>query len=140
MWHEIPWYCCALIGFFAIASPAPAGSAPPDLTPPNLRAVTCGADVAFVDVTPVPGPNHHPESVTLEGRDPIPIDLTGWTLHVGRRRTPLDGHTASFDVPLTLASPPLRNRGGEATLVDPCGITIASVRWGSALDEAWASL
>lgn len=132
--------CCALIAFFSMASASPGGSAPPDLTPPRVRAVVCGADVAFVDVTPVPGPNHDPESVTLQGRDPIPIDLTGWTLQVGRRAISLDGHVASFDVPLLLASPPLRNGGGEATLLDPCGLTIARVRWGSALDEAWASL
>jgi len=138
MWFEVPLSIGALLAFFLVAAPAGAGSTPPELARPRVREVTCGGDLAITDVHP--RGDRGDESVTIESHDPIPIDLTGWFIQVGRRRARLDGHIATFATPLTIASPPLRNDGGEATLVDPCDLTVARMRWGAALEHASETL
>ena len=130
---ELSFVGATLFAFFAVAAPHAAGTPPPALLRPHLREVTCGSDIAIIDVQP----QAREETVTLQSRDPIPIDLTAWRVHVGKRKHALDGIIEPLAAHVVVLSR-LRNEGGEATLVDPCGIVVASLRWGD-LEEEVAS-
>ncbi len=130
---DLSLVCTCLVAFFAVAAPKPAGTAPPALPRPHLREVTCGSDITLIDVAP----RARDETVTLQSRDPNPIELTAWTVQVGRRKHALSGVIEPLEAHVVVLSR-LRNEGGEAALVDPCGIVVASIRWGD-LDEEVAS-
>jgi len=136
MWLDLLLCISALTVFFLIAAPRGAGADPPPMPSPRMREVTCGADISISDVTPRPADGRIGESVVLTSFEPLPVDLTGWTLQVGRRRARLEGRIVTFDAPLTVGSPPLRDNGGEASLIDACGITVSRMRWGAALEAS----
>jgi len=124
----------ALLLFFFVAAAQGEGQAAPAPAPPRVREVSCGADIAIVSLTPTParGSEDTRERLTIESREVVPVELDGWSLVSGRRRTRLDGMVVSALVPVTIYRHPLRDAGGDVRLTDPCGLVASHVSWSPA--------
>jgi len=133
MWLDVPLVLFVVGAFLLVAGRSGPGAEPPAMPRPRVREVTCGARIDIVDVSPRPNAGRRAEGISVETHDPIPIELAGWSVRIGKRRVPPDGHIVDPNQPAELPSPPLRDEGGEVELVDPCGLVTARARWGSAL-------